>query len=409
MNPSSRTDILLEDYTASLRPTVAVVDLSALRKNLSVIRRIVGHRVGILAVVKADGYGHGMVPVAEAAAKWGVQGFAVGTADEALELRESRAIPRLPVLVMGPTLPDDAPALQAAGVAVAIGSETLLRAHLQVAWRRGESARLHVKIDTGMGRSGFSVGDLSWLEALRHARSSLEGMFTHFACSESLRREDVAHTVLQRQRFESLVRLAYQAGLRPVYHAANSGAVLRHRDAHYQLVRPGILMYGNEPSAEYLAGAHLLPVLRIQSKLLAIHHHRAGDTISYGRTHTLPRDTPVGIVPVGYGDGFPRTMSNKADMLVHGQRVPVIGRVCMDQTLIDLSSVPQARPGDDVVILGEQGEHRISLDEMAEVAGTIPYEITCQLSKRVPRVYLDDDRETIHSGTTSPSAAPPPA
>lgn len=382
----------LGDHTVGLRPTVAVVDLAALRSNLDYVRRLIGPRRGIIAVVKADGYGHGMIPIAREAVRWGVAALGVGTADEALELRNSEGLGEVPIIVMGPTLPDDAELLQDAGVRIAVGTLDSLKANLRAARRRGAPAHLHLKIDTGMGRNGFAPDDPHWFEAVRRNGEDIEGIFTHFAVSESRDLEAMAFTNEQRERFEAAVRRVHRLGLRPVHHAANSGAILNHPQTHFELVRPGLLLYGAEPSGEYLSGAPLKPVLRLQSRLLAIYQRRAGETISYGRTWRLDRDSPIGVIPVGYGDGYPRSLSNRADVLIHGRRAPIVGTVCMDQLLVDLSGIPEARPGDDVILYGAQGRHSITLEETAGLAGTIPYELTCQLTRRVPRVYVDSEK-----------------
>ncbi|MDX2176869.1 MAG: alanine racemase [Candidatus Sumerlaeia bacterium] len=388
MTPATSPPLL--EQRASLRPTAAVIDLAALWENLDFIRRTVGPRTGILAVVKADAYGHGMVPVARACLRWGVQGFAVGTADEALELRGTAGFESIPVLVMGPTDPTDARALQEAQVSVAGGTTEVVQAHVRMARRFGFPARIHLKLDTGMGRYGFDAESPAWFELARQHREHIEGVFTHFACAESAEQEDGAFTNWQRERFEAAVRRIYRLDIRPVYHAANSGAVLRHAHAHYELVRPGILMYGAEPSTGKMVNAPVRQVLKLASRLAAVHQRRSGSSISYGRTLVLERDTPVGLVPIGYGDGYPRAMSSRAQVLVGGRRARVLGRVCMDQILVDLSDIPEARPGDEVVLYGAQGTERISLEEAAEIAGTIPYELACHLSRRVPRIYLED-------------------
>lgn len=373
---------------STLRPTVAEIDLAAFRRNLDLIARSLHRRCGIMAVVKADAYGHGMIPIAREAARWGVQALAVGTADEALTLRHTAGFETVPILVMGPTAVEDAPILQDGEISVAAGSVELIEAHVEVARKRGVPARLHVKLDTGMGRYGFRAESAAWFDSVVNNRDDIEGLFTHFAVADSSHPDDMAFTNDQRERFEAAVRRVYRLGIRPVYHAANSGAVLRHPQTHYELVRPGILMYGAEPSPTDLSGVPLKPVLSLRSSLISISTRHAGQTLSYGRTRLLHEDAPIGIVPVGYGDGFPRAFSNRASVLVHGRRVPLVGTVCMDQVLVDLSSVPQARVGDEVVIYGAQGDHRISLEEAACVAGTIPYELTCSLTRRVPRRYV---------------------
>ena len=373
------------------RPTRAVVDLAAWRHNLQAVKNRIGPDSGQFAIVKADAYGHGMVQLAREAVRWGVQALGVATADEALCLRETAGLETIPILVMGPTYPEDAEALVKAHVAAAIGTLPLLREHLRVGRELGITPSIHLKVDTGMGRYGFKPEALTFLDLFAAMPEALEGLMTHFSVSDERNKESTAYTKWQLERFLAVRDRLVKAGLKPICHAANSGATLYHPDAYLDIVRPGIMTYGANPEPADGIVDDLEPVMTLASEVIVIHEHDKGDDISYGRTFTMPRDGRVGILPLGYGDGWFRLLSNQAEVLVRGRRAPIIGRVCMDQTMIDLTEVPEARPGDEGVLVGRQGDERISLEELAVKAKTIPYEITCHLTPRVPRVHIDSE------------------
>jgi len=374
----------------SHRPSWAEVDLQAVRENVRLVRRRVGPKPEIMTVVKAQGYGHGMLPVARAMLEGGAQSLAIATADEGLCLRETEGFEKLSLLIMGPTLPDEAEAIQKADLAFSVGGNELLREHLKVARRRDKPARIHIQVDSGIGRDGYRFDDLSFLEELRGQEENVEALWTHFAVADSTAPEDIEFTNLQCDRFEAVARKCREAGLNFRLHAANSGAVLRHPRAHYDLVRPGLMIYGMEPSGEESLTPELRQAMTLKSALSAVKYLEKGDTISYARWYEVPDRRRIGVVPVGYGDGYMVAVSNKIDVLVRGKRVPVRGRVCMDQFMVDLSEVPEARLGDEVVIYGYQGGERLPIEEAARIGGTIPYEITCSLTPRIPRVYRNE-------------------
>lgn len=366
------------------RPTAAEIDLSAVRHNVRLVRERVGAIPTIMAVVKSDAYGHGMVPVARAAMEAGATALGVATSDEALTLRESDGFQHATILVMAPTLPSEAEALQRANISVAIGGHELLAAHLETARHLGRPAKLHIQTDTGIGRDGFRFDDLEWINTLRGSEDCIDGLWMHFAVADSTTPEHIDFTNLQIDRLE----VAHRAlGRKVTLHAANSGAVLRHARAHFDMVRPGIMLYGIEPADEPSLEPGLRPVLKLRTAIASIRIMEPGDTVSYGRTYTMPARGPIGIVPIGYGDGLPRHLSSLGEMLVRGRRVPIRGRVCMDQTMIDLGAVPDAEIGDEVVIYGTQGRETIRVEDVAKSIGTIGYELTCRLTQRVPRVY----------------------
>ena len=397
------------------RPTRAVVDLAAIRANVRWVRERVSDDVAIMAVVKADAYGHGMAPVARAAMDAGADALGVATVDEALDLRETAGFERTPILLAGPSFPADAEPLQRARIAVTIGDVAMLRRHLAIALKVGRPPQLHVKLDTGMGRHGFPWQDLSWVDELSRRPEAMQGLFTHFAVSDSPHPDDVDYTIVQRQRFERVASAIWKAGYRPAFHAANSGAVLGHPDSWFDLVRPGVILYGAHPDPDFDKQAPLRPAMELRTRLMAIHDQPAGASISYGRRYMMTRDGRVGILPIGYGDGLPRILGDRGgEVLVRGQRAPIAGRICMDQTMVDLSGIPDAAIGDEVVVYGSQGGERISLEEVARKVGTIPYEITCQLGGRVPRVHVDSEAaeqpgDAALASAEAPAPAAPPA
>lgn len=381
------------------RPTRAVIDLAAWRHNVAWLRRRIGPARGLIGVVKADAYGHGMLALARLMAapvdRGGADMLAVATPDEGLALRETAGFESARILVMGPTLADDAEALQDAGLDVAVGNDATLDAHLAAARRRGVPARLHVKIDTGMGRYGLAAARRDWIESFRGAAgASLAGLMTHFSVSDELDPDAVAYTRDQLARFLEIDAAVRSIGLRPLRHAANSGAVLFHPEAWLDAIRPGVILHGLHPDPEGTfpvdeRGESLRPVMTLASRIASLHDHAAGDAISYGRRYRMPRDGRVALVPVGYGDGYPRRLGGVFHALVRGRRVPVVGRVCMDQTLLDVTELgDDVAIGDEVILWGGSGDARLPMEEVARAAGTITYELGCQLVRRVPRVYV---------------------
>ncbi len=377
------------------RPTIAEIDLGAFRANLDRARSLVGPRVKIIAVVKADAYGHGMQACAREAVAWGAEMLAVATVDEALTLRETKGFSKTPVLLMGPSFPEDARDLARARISVAVGNSEVLEANLAECRRLGAPGRLHLKIDTGMGRYGFSPGEtVEIICGLGRDAGHLEGLMTHYSASDSGKPVDCEYTQQQTRRLRIIASANRSVGLSFFTHAANSGAVLHHPDTHFDAVRPGVMLYGTHPDPAVFDET-LRPVMSLKTRVISIHDHIAGDAISYGRTYCMPRDGRVGILPLGYGDGLPRSLGNRARVLIRGKRVPIIGRVCMDQVMIDLTDVKEAVVGDEVVLYGAQGSERIGIEEAARIAGTITYEITCQVGKRVPRRWLNPSPSSV--------------
>lgn len=377
------------------RPTIAEIDLGAFRANLDRVRALVGTRVKIIAVVKADAYGHGMQPCAREAIAWGAEMLAVATVDEALTLRETKGFSKPPILLMGPSFPDDARDLAKARISVAVGNRELLEANLAECRRDGKPGRIHLKIDTGMGRYGFAPGEaVEIIGGLGRDAAHLEGLMSHYSVSDSGKPADQEFTQQQTRRLRIIANANKSMGLSFFTHAANSGAVLHHPDAHFDAVRPGVMLYGTHPDPA-VVDETLRQVMSLKTRVVSIHPHAAGDPIGYGRTYTMPHDGRVGLLPIGYGDGLPRSLGNRARVLIRGKRVPIIGRVCMDQVMIDLTGVDGVEVGEEVVLYGAQGSERIGIEEAASIAGTITYEITCQVGKRVPRRWLNPSPSSV--------------
>jgi alanine racemase len=375
-------------------PTWVDIDLDALVGNLRAIRRSLARNVAVLLTVKADAYGHGAVQVAQAADEW-VDWYGVATLDEARELRKAEV--RKKILILSPVLEKEIPGVVDNGFAATVSSPEFAAALAGYASGRGIKAEVHVEIDTGMGRTGFFPEDaeavvsrIARLDGLR-----LGGLFTHFPVSDS----DPDFTREQARRFLAVVDRVKSAGIEvPLIHSANSAALAAVPETHMRMVRPGLVAYGHLP-AGIETTLDVRPVMSWKSRLVEIRRVPGGTPVSYGRTFTTKRDTLMGIVPVGYGHGYPFRLSNTGWMIVGGKRVPVMGRVTMDMTMVDLTDVtPRSSVGDEVVLVGGSSGVTITVSDLAEWAGTISYEIMCGISKRVPRMYLRDGRiETFKS------------
>ncbi len=362
-----------------MRPTKLTISTAAIAANLREIAQKT--HSAVMAVVKADAYGHGAVPVARACLRAGAAGFAVATAEEALELRENGI--DAPVLVLGAPDRELLEDMIARGVSFAVFDAQTLAQAQKLASARHTRALAHLKIDTGMRRIGAPWDDL---DALLRAWEScpdvqMEGAFSHFAAADG----DEAFTRLQAERFEAALQNVRARGFAPMRHMAASSA-MGNAALRYDQVRAGIALYGTGAPGFALRYAQELATRAVRIAWIG-----AGETVGYGRTFTAARDTRVATLPIGYGDGYPRILGNRADVLVCGKRAPVIGRVCMDMLMVDVTDVPEADMADDFVLLGAQGSERITPDELAEHAQTIPYEIMLGFSPRVRREWDNDE------------------
>ncbi|OBQ52380.1 alanine racemase [Halodesulfovibrio spirochaetisodalis] len=374
-------------------PLWAEIDLSAIRHNIREIRRVVGSQKSMLVVVKGNAYGHGAIQVANAVVREGVEYLGVARLSEAIVLRNAGI--KAPILILGYTPPDCAPRLVDLKLTQTVHSceyADRLASFLHCA---NAKLTVHIKIDTGMGRLGLlpdcSPGQSSIVDRIesinRHGVFELEGICTHFAASDAECLENAyKQLALFTQTIDSLKAAGYEF---PLIHAANSAAIMTMPESHFNMVRPGIVTYGLYPSDVVDRNIFdLKPAMTVKASLVSVKEAPCGTTVSYGHTHVCDNDTRIGVVPIGYADGYDRLLSSKGIMLVHGKRVPVVGRVCMDQTMIDLGEVAGADCGDEVVILGTQGESSITADETARMLGTINYEIVARLMARVRRVYV---------------------
>ena len=375
----------------------AEVDLDALRDNFTYVRRTVGGPV--CAVVKADAYGHGAAAVARALAQAGAAGFAVSCLAEARHLRRHGVT--LPILVLGYTDPAFAAALAGQGIAQAVFSAEYARALSAAAVKAGVSVSCHLKVDTGMGRIGFAAR--SDFDAAVAALSacydlpglSVTGVFQHFAAADSREEPDVAYTAAQQALFERTLAALRAAGREPgIVHSANSAAQLCHPEWRGRMTRAGIVLYGLDPSPA-LHFPELRPALSLKAVVTQVKDLYPGESVSYGRTYTAAAPRRAATVSVGYADGYPRRLSGSEAggvMLVRGRPAPVLGRVCMDQTVVDVTDIPGAAMGDEVTVFGPAGAAAgaDTADTIAQKTGTINYEVVCGISRRVPRLYLQD-------------------
>jgi alanine racemase len=367
----------------SLRPTIVEVSLARLADNLSAIRVAVSP-AAVMPILKANAYGHGLVPVARHLASLGATTFGVAFLEEAVALREAGITQ--PILVMGGIFGDQIPLFLRHDLTLTASSIDKLNQIDEVAGRMGVSARVHLKIDTGMERIGVHYysarGLLERGAECRHAQ--VEGIYSHFANADAA---DLTSARVQLARFQEVLEWYDKQGVKPpIRHIANSGAVLQLPESHLDLVRPGILLYGVYPSDEVRKTIAVEPSLSIRSRVVFFKVVRPGHPVSYGSTWQSDHPVRVVTVPVGYGDGYFRALSNVAHVLIRGKKYPVVGRVCMDQIMVNIEW-ETAYNGDVVTLLGRDGDEIITCEHLAEWAGTIPYEVLTNINTRVPRVY----------------------
>ena len=375
------------------RPTIARIDLGALRHNYRLLRRRLPDGCALLVPVKADAYGHGLLPVGRVLESEGADWLGVAIIEEGLELRRGGVGMR--ILVLG-GLADGSEALAVqSDLTPVVYRSASVRALNAIAARSGRRVPVHLKVDTGMNRLGVPIGHLAafleLLDGLDHVY--VDGVMTHLAEAENA---DGAFTEAQLRSFDDAVRLVRAHGHTPRWlHAANSAAVMTGRGTDHlplvpdgeALVRPGIALFGHAPDAGLEGAWPLRPVMSFESAIAFLKKVPAGSEVSYGRTWRATRDTKLATLPVGYGDGYWRAFGNRAEAIVRGHRVPVVGRVCMDLCLLDVTDVPHVAEGDRAVLMGAMGEEVVTAAELASLVDTLPYEILCAVSPRVPRVY----------------------
>ncbi|MFQ5911962.1 MAG: alanine racemase [Nitrospinota bacterium] len=372
----------------TLRPTVAQIDLDAFAKNTARVRSLLGRSTRLLAVVKADGYGHGAAEVAGTAVAAGAETLGVGVLEEGWELRRTGVA--APILVLGGTLAEQAPSVAAGGFEVVLCDAALAEALSAAGRAVGRRIAVHLKVDTGMGRLGVQPGEAADFLARLADMGGIEvrGLMSHFADAE----DPAGGSARQLESFLDLVKgLRGRGLLPPVLHCANSGAFLSLPDSRLDMVRLGVLLYGVSPRAgDWVEG--FSPVMSWKSRVTHINEAEGPRTVGYGRTFRTSARSRIAIVPMGYADGYPRVLSNKADVLVRGRRAPVVGAVSMDMLTVSVGHLPGVSVGEEVVLLGEQGKEKVTAEELADLADSVPYEILCGLSRRVPRVYVEGGR-----------------
>ncbi len=364
------------------RSTQAVVDLRSIAYNVAEIRKKIGGKRDLMAVVKADGYGHGSVEVSRTALKNGANCLGVATPEEGQQLREAGV--DVPILVLGLIQPEEAYKVVHFSLEQSVCSLELAEALDQIASNAGTRINVHIKLDTGMGRVGLLPKDaLAFVKKMgRFKNLNLKGIFSHFSCADEV---DKTFAKKQVEIFDKLVREIEASGIKlSKKHMANSAGILDLPESYYDLVRPGIMIYGLYPSNEVSHSIELRPAMTFMTKVIFVKRVPAGCPISYGRTFTTRRETMVATLPVGYADGYSRLLSGRGEVLIKGHRVALMGRVCMDMCMINVSGLRSVQPGDEVILFGEG----LPVDEVAEKIGTINYEVVCAVGKRVPRVYL---------------------
>ena len=365
------------------RPTWAEIDLKAIAYNYRQLKKAVGKDVHIMAVVKANAYGHGTVEVSSVLERESVDYLGVATTDEAVRLRDYGI--RAPILILGSILPEEVETAVKNDITITLCSEDLI-VPIRHAAKDGKKVKVHIKIDTGMGRIGvWHEEAINFIKNLQEERSIIiEGIYTHFS---SAGRDDF-FTNYQIDSFEKLLSKINEFDINiPLRHAANSIATVDFKRSHQNLVRPGLVIYGMYPKYNFPKLIRLKPALALKTKIVYIKDTPPGRSISYGRTFITHKHTKIATLPIGYADGYDRNLSNRAEVLVKGRRAPVIGRVTMDQTMIDVGHIRGVKLGDEVVLIGKQGRDEIRAEKLARIAGTIAYEVVCSISNRVPRIY----------------------
>ncbi len=367
----------------------AQIDLDAVFYNMESMHRNMRKDAKMIAVIKADGYGHGALPIAEAIEElpylWG---YAVATADEAFALLNSGR--KKPVLILGISFPEQYEAIVSAGVRPAVCDWKTAELLSKEAQRQKKTCRIHIKIDTGMSRIGFQA-DASEAETIlkiaRLPNIEVEGIFTHFARADEISLEPAEK---QLKRFREMTELLERGGLSiPLKHCSNSAGILRMPEANLNLVRAGITLYGLWPSEDVPRDIlPLKPVMSIRSHISFLKELEAGREVSYGGTYVTTKKTMIATVPVGYADGYARGLSNRGYVLIRGQKAPICGRVCMDQFMVDVTGIKGAAAGDPVTLLGTDGDHTITMEELGALSGRFNYEFACLITPRVPRIYI---------------------
>ncbi|UCZ51524.1 alanine racemase [Bacillus shivajii] len=375
----------------SYRQTWVEVSLDAIYQNAQTFKRNLSERTKFMAVVKADGYGHGAVEVAKTAIAAGADALGVAFLDEALVLRKANI--KVPILVLGYTPPESCEDAVLNQITITVFSDDVVDELAHVTEKLNTRASVHLKVDTGMARVGVTSKEAAFSLAKKISilkNVELEGIFTHFANADSI---DSTYTNTQFDKFKEVYQYLEKNNIRiPIKHCCNSAATMSGRKYHLDMVRVGISLYGLYPSNELKNSSYRLEqAMTFKTKISAIKEASEGDFISYGCTFEMKQDGMIATIPVGYADGFSRALSNQGEVLVDGTRVPIVGRICMDQSMVDVSFMNEVFVGEEVTVFGSSNKNFISIDEIAVQMGTINYEVVCLVGKRVPRVYIKDN------------------
>jgi alanine racemase len=366
------------------RPTVGEVDLGALEFNYRQIRKRIPEGVKLLAVVKADAYGHGAIPVSLKLEKLGVEYLGVAIPEEGVELRRGGV--KAPILVLGGIFGEEVDQIFRFRLTPVIFRKDSLKLLSQEAERRRGKVKVHLKVDTGMGRLGvpLSLWPGFLKEVKRFPKIEIEGILSHFSMTD----EEKAYTQDQWRGFQRAVAIAQEAGICcPYLHMASSATFTAFPGYSAKLVRPGIMLYGSYPSPTFQSLIPLKPVMTLKTRIYFLKSVPPKTRISYGGTFTTKRESLIATLPIGYADGYSRHLSNHGEVLIHGKRAPVVGKVCMDFIMVDVTDIPRVSVGDEVVLMGRQGREQITPEEIAEKINSISYEVLCLIGKRVPRIY----------------------
>ena len=361
----------------------ATIDLSAFRHNLKTVAKLVGNSCSILPVIKSNGYGHGLIPLARESLKHGVKLLGIGTVDEGIELRKEKI--GSPILVLDGFFKEEIGDILKHRLTPMVFSVEMAQELNRAAKAANKNISIHLKFDTGMSRLGipFHETDEAIAKIKRLSNIQIEGVMTHLASSAD---PSSSQTEFQLSRFEKILGRCNDKGLAPRWiHAANSGGIVYSKNSHYNMVRPGIVLYGIPPSSAKGTKSDFKPVMTLTSRIVSVKTVSAGEGVGYNATYITPRPKRIGVVMGGYADGINRHLSNQGSVLWRSKALPIVGNICMDNFMIDLSRAPSAKRGDEVILLGPQNE-KINVQRWAEMATTIPYEIFCNIGKRVERV-----------------------
>ncbi|MBA7539331.1 Alanine racemase 1 [subsurface metagenome] len=375
-----------------LGPTWTEVNLDAIAQNVRNIKKLIGEKKELMAVVKGNAYGHDILEVSSVVLKNGASRLAVARLEEGIFLRKAGIV--IPILILGLTLKQQAELLVSYNITPTVCEYEMIEKLSESAIKEDKVVKVHLKVDTGMGRIGiFSHDILRFIKRIRALKNvEIEGIFTHFSVADE---KDKTYTEKQFRKFMGVLTTLEKEGIRiPIKHVSNSATLLDLPHMWLDLVRPGISMYGLYPSTEVQKTIKLIPAHSFKTRIVFLKELPMGESIGYGRTYTTnQRRTKVASLPLGYADGYNRLLSNQGEVLVRGSRFPVIGRICMDQTMIDVTNLPQVEIGDEVVLWGRQGEEEITVEEIAEKIGTINYEIVHMPDKkRVPKLFIKEGK-----------------